>query len=169
MRNQQTITFKQAFAFLASCLGLVLGSTTFAQDRPEKLPATYRYIGSYQLNSKLRVENGVSAPVVISPLVYRVFSDGMEVRVYVRSSDEDSYTAYDIYRTDGIGVSKASGEIEVVAGVQGYSTKGEMLRQISVTRNSLTMVKTPPRSHRVIITRARAISTSSAPSATDKK
>ena len=137
-----------------------------ALGRPDKLAATYRLIGNYQLISKLRVENSKSEAVVISPLFYRVYSDGMEVRVYVRASGEDSFTAYDIYRSDGVGISKPGGEIEVVAGVQGFTTKGKMLRQISVTRNSLTMVKTPPRSHRVIITRAKAITVSSSPSST---
>lgn len=134
-----------------------------AQARPQNLPESFRLIGQYQLNSKLRVENGVSRAVVISPLVYRVFSDGMEVRVYCETAGDDSFTAYDIYRADGVGVAKSSGEIELVAGVQAFSTKGKMLRQISVTRTSLTMVKTPPRSHRVVITRAMAVPASPAP------
>ncbi len=142
--------------FITCIQGLML-VTAVAQDRPENLPVSYRYIGSYQLNSKLRVENGAAQAVVISPLVYRVFSDGMEVRVYCKISGEDSFTAYEIYRSDGVGVAKNMGEIEVVAGVQARNTKGGMLRQISVTRNSLTMVKMPPRSHRVMITRAMVI------------
>ena len=61
--------------------------------------------------------------------------------------------------------SKSSGEIQVVAGVQAMCKKGEMLRQMSVTRNSLTMVRMPPRSHRVLVTRATAIDVkASAPS-----
>jgi len=146
-----------------SALFMTTGSGAEALGRPDKLAATYRLIGHYQLISKLRVENSRSEAVVISPLLYRVYSDGMEVRVYVRSSGEDSFTAYDIYRSDGVGISKQAGEIEVVAGVQAFNTKGKMLRQISVTRNSFTMVKTPPRSHRVIITRAKAIAAPVAP------
>lgn len=96
-------------------------------------------------------------PVVISPLTYRVYSDGIDVRVYCRSAGEESFTSYQIYRSDGIGISKSSGEIQVVAGVQGICKKGEMIRQISVTRSSLTMVKMPPRSHRVLVTRAVAV------------
>ncbi|NCF13429.1 MAG: hypothetical protein GWP68_08650, partial [Verrucomicrobiaceae bacterium] len=65
---------------------------------------------------------------------------------------------YQIYRSDGIGVTRKSGEIDLVAGVQALNTSAEMVRQISVTRNSITMVKMPPRSHRVIITRAIAMS-----------
>ena len=96
-------------------------------------------------------------PVVITPLIYRVYSDGIEVRLYCHTAGEDSFIAYQIYRSDGIGVARASGEIDLVAGVQGMSTKGEMVRQISLTRASMTMIKAPPRSHRVIITRAVAI------------
>ena len=126
----------------------------FANEHPQGLPAGFRFIGHYQMTSKLRVEHGVATPVVISPLRYRVYSDGIDVRVYCRVADEDSYSSFAIYRSDGIGVVSKSGEIDLMAGVQGYSTKGEMIRQISVTRNSFTMIKTPPRSHRVIITRA---------------
>lgn len=147
-----------------SALSVAMGLGAEELGRPDKLPATYRLIGHYQLISKLRVENSKSEAVVISPLLYRVYSDGMEVRVYVRASDEDSFTAYDIYRSDGVGIAKAGGEIEVVAGVQAFTTKGKMLRQISVTRNSFTMVKTPPRSHRVIITRAKAVAAPTPPS-----
>lgn len=128
-----------------------------AQDHPDGLPAGYRLIGNFELNSKLRVERGECTPVVIAPLSYRVYSDGMDVRVYCVDADEDNYTAYAIYRSDGVGVARRSGEIDLVAGVQAYSTKGGMVRQISVTRHSLTMVKMPPRSHRVIITRAVAV------------
>lgn len=127
-----------------------------AQDRPDGLPVEFRFIGHYLLNSKLRVEKGGSMPVVISPLHYQVYSDGIDVRVYCWASDKESFSTYEIYRSDGIGVPHRSGEIDWVAGVQAYSTRGGMIRQISVTRNSLTMVKMPPRSYRVIITRAVA-------------
>ncbi|MBT8043702.1 MAG: hypothetical protein KJO79_02025 [Verrucomicrobiae bacterium] len=135
----------------------VLVGSLCAEDRPAGLSAGYRFIGHYKLNSKIRVEAGEAVPVVISPLTYRVFSDGIDVRVYCRSSGEDSFTNYEIYRSDGIGVARKTGEIDVVAGVQGYCTKGDMIRQVSVTRNSLTLVKMPPRSHRVVVTRAVAI------------
>lgn len=136
-----------------------------AADAPGNLPSGFRLIGAYKLNSKMKVENSQAMPVVISPITYRVYSDGIDVRVYCRTAGEDSFTSYQIYRSDGVGVSKSSGEIQVVAGVQAMCKKGEMLRQISVTRNSLTMVKMPPRSHRVLVTRAIAIDAkTSAPS-----
>ncbi len=142
--------------FLALSVALAMG--VVAQDeKPEKLPVGYRYIGTYKMSSKIKVEKGESMPVVITPLIYRVYSDGIEVRVYCRTAGEDSYTAYQIYRSDGIGVARISGEIDLIAGVQAKCTKAEMVRQISVTRASMTMVKMPPRSHRVIITRAVAI------------
>lgn len=124
---------------------------------PPNLPAGFRLIGNYQLKSKVKVENAQSMPVVISPLKYRVYSDGIDVRVYCQSAGEESYTSYRIYRSDGVGVAKSSGEIQVVAGVQGICKKGEMIRQISVTRSRLTMVKMPPRSHRVLVTQADVI------------
>lgn len=150
--------------FLKTAMSLALGAALAAgagaqEQDPGKLPAGYRYIGTYKMISKIKVERGESMPVVITPLVYRVFSDGMEVRVYCRTADGDSYSTYQIYRSDGIGVARNSGEIDLVGGVQAISTKGEMVRQLSVTRASMTMVKMPPRSHRVVITRAGAVKT----------
>ena len=146
-------------------LSVITGSAC-AEDRPDNLAVGFRFIGYYKLNSKIRVESGESMPVVISPLIYRVYSDGIDVRVYCKASGEESFTSYEVYRSDGIGVARRSGEIDVVAGVQGYCTKGEMIRQVSVTRNSLTMVKMPPRSHRVLVTRAVAVKeTATAPAA----
>ena len=144
-------------AVLSSAFVVMSAHVVGAQDQaPEKLPSGYRYIGTYKMVSKVKVEQGETMPVVISPLTYRIYSDGIEVRVYCRTAGEDSFTAYQIYRSDGVGVARASGEIDLIAGVQAMSTKGDMVRQISVTRSSMTMVKMPPRSHRVIITRALA-------------
>lgn len=146
----------------------VISGAVCAEDRPDNLPVGFRFIGYYKLNSKVRVENGESMPVVISPLIYRVYSDGIDIRVYCKASGEESFTSYEVYRSDGIGVARRSGEIDVVAGVQGYCTKGEMIRQVSVTRNSLTMVKMPPRSHRVLVTRAVAVKESTRASSVKK-
>lgn len=148
--------FSKTTAFLALSAALALGAGA-QNDKPEKLPEGYRYIGTYRLVSKVRVEKAESMPVVISPLVYRVYSDGMDVRVYCRSAGEDSFTTYRIYRSDGVGDARGPGEINVIAGVQALCTTGGMTRQLSVTRASMTMVKMPPRSHRVVITRAVAL------------
>lgn len=135
----------------------VFSGALFGADRPARLPEGFRFIGHYKLTSKIRVENGDTMPVVILPLVYRVYSDGIDVRVYCLTAGEESFTNYEIYRSDGVGVARKSGEFDVVAGVQAYCTKGGMIRQLSVTRNSLTMVKMPQRSHRVLVTRATAV------------
>ncbi len=141
-------------SWLFGLLFFLCPSTSQAEELPSNLPAGFRLIGKYQLQSKIKVENGQAMPVVISPLTYRVFSDGIDVRVYCSSAGEESYTSYQIYRADGVGISKAVGEIQVVAGVQAVCKKGKMIRQITVTKNSITMVRMPPRSHRVLITRA---------------
>ncbi|NWK54868.1 hypothetical protein HW115_04560 [Verrucomicrobiaceae bacterium N1E253] len=156
------LTFFSVLMVIASGAGAL-----WAQDTPPNLPAGFRLIGHYQLKSKIKVENGEAMPVVISPLKYRVYSDGIDVRVYCRTAGEESYTSYQIYRSDGIGVAKPSGELQVIAGVQGICKKGEMMRQISVTRTSLTMVKMPPRSHRVLVTRAISVGSTGAIPKTD--
>jgi len=141
------------FWLLAICC-FVLPVMVDAQEAPTNLPVGFRLIGSYQLKSKIKVENGQAMAVLISPLAYHVYSDGVDVRVYCNTGGAENFTSYQIYRSDGVGVAKSSDEIEMIAGVQAVCKKGEMFRQLSVTRNSLTMVKMPPRSHRVIITRA---------------
>lgn len=156
------LTHSNSNGLVTACMMLVLAlsistGAAMASDRPANLPDGFRFIGHYKLKSKLRVEHGTSTPVVISPLIYRVFSDGIDVRVYSMGSGDESFTNYEIYRSDGIGVTRRSGEIDVVAGVQAHTTKGEMVRQLSVTRTSLTMVKMPPRSHRVLVTRALVV------------
>ncbi|MEJ6571526.1 MAG: hypothetical protein QNL01_15545 [Akkermansiaceae bacterium] len=150
--NRSTIFFLILTMSLSVFSGALHGN-----DHPANLPVGFRFIGHYKLNSKIRVENGDTMPVVISPLVYHVYSDGIEVRVYCLTAGEESFTNYEIYRSDGVGVTRKSGEIDVVAGVQAYCTKGGMIRQLSVTRNSLTMVKMPQRSYRVLVTRATVV------------
>ena len=104
---------------IAITLSVTIGVGAAAQqNKPDKLPAGYRYIGTYKMASKITVERGESMPVVITPLIYRVYSDGIDVRVYCRSAGEDSFTSYQIYRSDGIGVTRTTGEIDLIAGVQ---------------------------------------------------
>lgn len=150
-------------------LSLAFTSMMWVQAKPANLPERFRLIGHYQLKSKIKVERGESMPVVISPLVYRVYSDGIDVRVYGSPGEDDSYTSYEIYRADGITVPQKSGGLDLVAGVQALCRKGEMVRQLSLTRRGLTMVKMPPRSSRVIITRAIAVKTPVAAEGGDPK
>lgn len=141
----------------ATLMGAVCGENVSGNDRPNGLPSTYRLIGNYQLNSKVRVERGETTPLLISPLKYQVYSDGIEVRLYYPSSDDYDFIIFQIYRSDGIGISRASGEIDFLAGVQALNQSAGLVRQLSITSNSFTMVHVPPRSHRVLITRAFAV------------
>lgn len=141
-------------------LSPIYGDDVSSGDRPVGLSPTFRLIGNYQLNSKIRVERGKTTPVVISPMKYKVYSDGIEVRLYYQISGEYDFITYQIYRSDGIGVSRESGEIDLVAGVQALNQSSGLIRQLSITGKSFTMVNVPPRSHRVIITRAFALKSS---------
>lgn len=123
-----------------------------------EIPERFKLIGEYEMVSKVKVENGLSLQLMTSPLVYQVYSDGIDVRVYNKGGEERSYKSYHIYSSDGIGVLSESSEIEYVAGVQAIFIQGDMVRQMSLTRDNLVMVKTPPRSNRVLITYARVIS-----------
>ena len=137
--------------------GPIYSGSANTDEPPIDLPPGFRLIGNYQLNSKIRVERGKATPVVISPLIYRVFTDGIEVRLYYQTSDNDDFISYQIYRSDGIGVTQESEGIDLVAGVQALNQSAGLIRQLSITGKSFTMVNVPPRSHRVIITRAFAI------------
>lgn len=124
--------------------------------KPKNLPSEFTHIGEYVATLETRVENGVSNPVVLSPLIYHVYTDGIDIRLYCLSVDDESFSSYRIYRSDGIGLTDADGEVSYIAGVQASSMLGDVCRQISVTRESLVMVKIPPRSNRVTIISAKS-------------
>ena len=104
----------RGFYIFLACFPLFL----WAGDLPANLPAGFRLIGHYELKSKIRVEAAQAMPVLISPLTYSVYSDGIDVRVYCIKAGDESFTTYRIYRSDGVGVAKKSGGLQVVAGVQ---------------------------------------------------
>jgi hypothetical protein len=145
------------WVLLMMLLGPIYGESAPPNDRPRDLPPSFRLIGNYQLNSKIRVERGESTPVVISPIIYQVFRDGIEVRLYYPASDDYEFISYQIYRSDGIGSTRESGGIDLIAGVQALNQSAGLIRQLSITGKSFTMVNVPPRSHRVVITRAFAL------------
>lgn len=125
-------------------------------NRPGDLHASYQFIGEYETYAETRLERGQVISSLVATLIFRVYSDGVDVRVYCVGLDDENFTAYQIYQSNGIGVSHSPGEIDYIAGVQASCTQGEMLRQISLTRESLVMVKMPTRSERVIVTNAKA-------------
>ena len=128
-----------------------------AQNSSENSLKGFTYVGDYKLESSTKIEGQELIQLMISPLIYKVYTNGLDIRVYVANGDKDSYIAYTIYNADSIGEMNSEGGIDFFAGVQAYSTQGEMIRQLSVTRSSLTMVKIPPRSHRVLVTKATLI------------
>lgn len=131
-------------------------SFVLAEESKPTVPVGFKLIGQYKTKSKVQVENGVSLALLISPLVYSVYSDGVDVRIYCEGVDEEHYASYQIYSSEGIGLAGEQGETDYVAGVQAHSLQGDMVRQISLTRYNLVMVKMPSRSHRVMITHAAA-------------
>lgn len=140
-----------------SVLSMLFASYGCSQEVENATPEGFRLIGSYETTSNMRVEDGGALKVLMSPVKYEAYSDGIDVRVYIKGLDDNAYTSYEIYSSDGVGVTNPSGGIDYVAGVQARSLKADMIRQISLTRDNLVMVKMPSRSHRVIITHATAI------------
>lgn len=153
MRNHSC---KHYLASVTIFVSLML-SVAFAQEEVSGLPAGFKLIGKYKTSSKLKVENGKSLPILTSPLVYRAYSDGLDVRIYCEGVDDTHFAVYQIYNSEGVGSTTEKGETDYIAGIQASSSLGDVLRQISLTRNRLVMVKMPTRSHRVIVTNAEAI------------
>ncbi|MGJ8661053.1 MAG: hypothetical protein ACSHXL_03370, partial [Bacteroidota bacterium] len=114
--------FRWIPVLMVSCLVLCADEST----RPGNLTDDYRYIGEYQTYAETRVENAQAMSSLLSPIIFRVYSDGVDVRVYCVGLDDESFTTYQIYQSNGIGVSHSPGEIDYIAGVQASCTQGEM-------------------------------------------
>lgn len=114
----------------------------------------FRHIGDFIVKSRLKVSPTQTVPVPIKPLRLSVFTDGAKLRI---STDGEASQAseFTIYRSDGIGQQRSSGgALEVVPGVQASSDKGGILKQIRLTRDSLTITSFPGVSDQIVITRA---------------
>ena len=121
------------------------------------LPLEFRDVGSYQLSRQVKLKEGRSFPVLVDPMLYRVYTDGVTVRLYGKDS-ADGFTAFTIYRNDGVMVRTREGIYETVAGVQAHSMVGNVLRQLTLTQRRLTLTKFPALSDLVQITYAERVS-----------
>jgi len=135
-------------ATIILCLSLATG-VLHAEDG-------FRHIGDFIIRSRLKVVADRVTPIAIKPLRLRATTDGVHVRLATDGAAGEG-AEYEIYRSDGIGRQKGvDGALEVVPGVQATATRAGVLRQLRLTRDTLTITTFPGVSDQVIITHATA-------------
>jgi hypothetical protein len=138
---------------MKSCAGLVIflcvSATVQAQD--------FKLMGHFLLKAQLKLTGQKVTPVTIKPLMFKVYSDGAQVRV-VAEGDEESQTVFDIYRSDGVTRQKnATGAVEIVPGLQATSHADSILRHLRLSRESMTITTFPGVSDQTIISHSEAV------------
>jgi len=134
---------------IATGLGTRAGAEELA-PLPE-LPAEFNYVGTYQLVKRVKVRSGRPFQIAIPRLSYQVYTDGITLRFYGEGS---GHTSFQVYRSDGVARMRDDSLLENVPGVQARSTVGEVLRQVTLTDETMTLTKFPALSDAVEITYA---------------
>lgn len=117
---------------------------------------TFRHVGDFLLQNHFKLTGNVKTPVPIKAIAFHVSTDGIHVRV-APEGQPDSYTTFEIYRSDGIARQKTSGgALEVIPGIQAYTTAGGTLRHLRISKNSLTITTFPGVSDQTIVSYAVA-------------
>jgi hypothetical protein len=137
---------------LAGCLLMGGVPEASAAEASRDLPQEFRKIGTYKLSKRVKVRDGEVFPVAINEVIYEVYTDGISVRCY--AGEGDAFTSFEIYRRDGITVSRSRGLVETVPGIQAKTFVGDVFRQLSLTEEKLTLSKFPALSDIVEITYA---------------
>ncbi len=138
---------------IAPLLMSILWLTTGAHA----LAGEFRHVGDYLLKSRTKLTADRANPIEIKPLLLRVYTDGVEVRV-TADKDEDARSTFEIYRSDGIGRQRSTGgALEVIPGVQAFSRNGGVFRHLRLTRESLTITMFPGVSDQTVVSYAVAV------------
>lgn len=116
----------------------------------------FRHVGDFLLESHFKLTGAKVTPIPMKPIAFRVFTDGVRIRVFAEG-DEESHTTYEIYRSDGIGRQRqGSGALEVIPGLQATSDTGGVLRHLRLSRESMTLTTFPGVSDQTIVSYAIA-------------
>lgn len=133
---------------LSIALGLALASAAPA--------AEFKHIGDFLLQAHFKITGDKTTPIPMKPIAFRVFTDGVRIRV-AAESDEESHTTFEIYRSDGIGRQRTGGgALEVIPGLQATSHTGGVLRHLRLSRESMTITTFPGVSNQTIVSYAIA-------------
>ena len=110
----------------------------------------FREIGSFQVTKSILVKLGKTTEVKKGELIFRVFTDGIDVRISPEGKDEN-FLAFQIYFNGDI--FEADGE-NLSPGVKALSDQGEVVRHLNLTKKLLTLTKFPTAANDVEITYA---------------
>ncbi len=129
----------------------LLPVTVFSYLHTVVLAAEYRHFGDFLLQAHFKVVGAKVVQIPIKPIAFRVFTDGIHVRV-TAEGDEESHTTFDIYRSDGIGRQRPeAGALEMIPGLQAMSQAGGALRHLRLSRESMTITLFPGVSDQTIV------------------
>jgi hypothetical protein len=128
----------------------------FSTLSPQVCAAEFKHVGDFLLQSHFKLTGQQVSPIPMKPIAFRVFSDGVRIRVSAEG-DEESHTTFDIYRADGIGRQRqGAGALEVIPGLQAMSNAGGTLRHLRLSRESMTITTFPGVSDQTIVSYAVA-------------
>jgi hypothetical protein len=123
---------------------------------PASPAGEFKHFGDFLLTSHFKITGDKITPIPMKPIAFRVFTDGVHVRISA-AGDDEAQTTYEIYRSDGIGRQRPGrGALEVIPGLQATTTTGGVLRHLRLSRESLTLTTFPGVSDQTIVSHAVA-------------
>jgi hypothetical protein len=130
-------------AFLAACA-------------PTRAADDFRHVGDYLLQSHYKLSGGKIIPIPIKPIAFRVFTDGVTVRIHTED-DPEARSSFEIYRSDGIARQRReAGALEIIPGLQASSNTGGILKHLRMSAEAITITTFPGVSDQTIISHAVA-------------
>lgn len=116
----------------------------------------FKHVGDFLLQAHFKLTGQQVTPIPMKPIAFRVFTDGVRIRVSAEG-DEESHSTFEIYRSDGIGRQRqGAGALEVIPGLQAMSNSGGTLRHLRLCRESMTITTFPGVSDQTIVSHAVA-------------
>jgi hypothetical protein len=142
---------KRALPTIVALFSVALGTPGRAAE------GDFSPMGEYLVQRQIKITGGGRVvEIPIKPLPLKVETDGVTVRVATGGAENDSWSTFTIYRSDGIGrQSTAGGPLEVVPGVQATSDAGGVHKHLRLTRDTLTLTVFPGVSDQTVITHAK--------------
>lgn len=123
---------------------------------PNTTAAEFKHVGDFLLQAHFKLTGEKITPIPIKPIAFRVFTDGVHIKLTTEGDDE-SHTTFEIYRSDGIGRQRLGrSALEVIPGLQATSHTAGILRHLRLSRESLTITTFPGVSDQTIISHAIA-------------
>lgn len=123
---------------------------------PAACATGFKHVGDFLLQAHFKLTGQQVTPVPMKPVAFRVFTDGVSIRV-TAEGDENAHTTFEIYRSDGIGRQRpGAGALEVIPGLQAMSNTGGTLRHLRLSKESMTITTFPGVSDQTIVSHAIA-------------